>query len=349
MYELETTLNGHTWVTSLSSYTNRVDDTLHVNLRGKYRLRPVGSQSVAIEGNLIPLSMIGVEVSAQKLASFWQYLDQHYESLFSYIVTTALAVQAKKYISNGMMGGVPAITAAVEVAGYMRYFVDQHPVPSGAHEKFEEILTEQLGNQHGAELLLSTGDFSSELWFAQNVFELRHAVEFSTDANRDLVMNGEDSIEVTRKRPSYDTTTITVNGQDVPQIDVGNTVVTLPQTLASALQHARYSIEYKKDRGASPPDIVAVDITGRTPGFELTAMANLFGHDFFALPRQLANASNLAAPGEPAILFYTSPYHPDRRIDAIALPHDPDTSVFPTLGHRSIRKRPLDESDLPLN
>ena len=349
MYELETSLDGYTWVTNLSSYTNRVDDTLHVNLRDKYRLRPVGSHSVTIEGNLIPLSMIGVEVPAQKVASFWQYLDQQYDSLFSYIVATALAAQAKKYTSDGMMGGIPVITAAVEVAGYMRYFVDQHPVPSGTHSKFKEILTEQLSNQHGIELLLSAGDFSSELWFAQNVFELGIAVDFSTDSNRDLIINGENSIEVTRKRPSYDIKTITVNGQHVPQIDVGEKVVTLPQTLASALQHARHSIEYKKDRGATPPDIVAVDITGRSPGFELTAMANLFGHGFFALPRQLANASNLAMQGEPAILFYTSPYHPDRHIDAIALPHDPDTSIFPTLGHQSIRKRPLDESDLPLN
>jgi hypothetical protein len=326
-----------------------VDDTLHIDLRGEYRLRPVGSHSVAIEGNVIPLTMIGTELSAQKLASFWQYLDQHYESLFSYIVATALTVQAKKYTSTGIIEGIPAVTDAVEVAAYMRYFMDQRPVPSGTREKFEEILTEQLGNQHGVELLLSTGDFSSELWFAQNVFELGHGVEFSTSANRDLVLNEEDSVEVTRKRPGYETTTITVNGQDVPQIDVENTSVTLPQTLASALQHSRHSIEYKKDRGASPPDIVAVDITGRSPGFELTAMANLYGNDYFALPRQLATASNFAATDKPAILFYTSPYHPDRRIDAIALPHDPDTSVFPTLGHRSIRKRPLDRSDLPLN
>jgi len=119
-----------------------------------------------------------------------QYLDQHYESLFSYIVGTAFAAQAKRYTSNGMMGGVPAITAAVEVAGYMRYFVDQHPVPSGAYDKFEEILSQQLGNQHGAELLLSTGDFSSELWFAQNVFELGHAVEFSTDATAPSRLRG---------------------------------------------------------------------------------------------------------------------------------------------------------------
>jgi hypothetical protein len=346
MYRIEMNSGDDRWVGNLDSYTKKIDEILNVSLRSKYYLQPVGSRSVLIEGNIIPLGSVGVKISAGKLASFWSYIDVDYDSVLSQIAATALAMQAQRYATSGIMSGIPLITPVVKLAGFIRYFYEYHP--TGMRAKFEEILTEQLQNQRGYELLQSTGSFASELWLAHNIFECGHDLKFKTEGNQDIIIDDDVSVEVTRKCPDYDMQNISMKRQDVPQIDIDDTTVSLPDILSSALRHARMNIEDKKKRGSSSPDMVAIDITGRLPGSELAGMANIFDAGLFELDRQLVRASRLAQSEEPAILFYTSPHQPKRDIKSIALPYNPDTTSFP-FGYRTIQKKKLGESDLSLN
>lgn len=319
----------------------------NILLRRTYYPSARGNREVEIEGNVVDLSLMGVEVSAQRVCKYFRTLDAEGEWL-SEIVLCALLAQAQTYAARRWIPPTPAVSPIVELVAYQWYF-NQRGVP-GFKNKSAETWGQLNGKAKAAlsggdigELLDSVQDFVNEWGLMYRLDRGAFGIkEMKTTAGVEFVTGSGHAVEVMRKRP--DSSSPVIIDEGVPRVAVGNGVTDLPTALQSAWNLAHYRIDRKLQRAKAPLDIVAVDITSRMAGMELLAISALSYSRHLELKQQMAQAVHLADQGRLAILFYAR--SPARASAAMALPYHSNLKWYGALGTPSIRVRPLRRSDL---
>jgi hypothetical protein len=328
--------------------TERGRTVQNILLRRKYHPTAIGNREVKVEGNVVDLSLLGVEESAQRVCKYFSALDDTGEWL-SEIVLCGLLTQAQRYAANGWVPHPPLVSSIIELVAYQWYF-DRKGI-AGFRDKYNETWGQLNGKAESAmsggsiaELLNAVTDFTNEWEFMYRLEQIGYEVgEMHTTGGVEFVLESGHAVEMFRKRsdPSFPVTFT----DDGPRFTAGRQVTNLPSALQSAWDLAQHRIKKKVERASKPLDIIAVDITSRMAGMKLMGIAGLSNTGHFSLHNQMGQAVRIAERGGPAILFYTRPRSCGRAA-AVAIPLDPEFPWYGALGAPSVRVRPLRPSDL---
>jgi hypothetical protein len=117
-----------------------------------------------------------------------------------------------------------------------------------------------------------------------------------------MIVESGSRVEVTRKGFNLPIKVINKNDQQFLDMDLDERTTTIASAAGDAFQQAKGSIQSKiKDRD---PDIVAVDISSRLPGFELIAHRCFNGARIFDFEKNFEDALNTSEERPVGLLYF---------------------------------------------